>query len=141
MWFPLALQRRTWIRACQSAMATCALEVTAHGMTLKDILWCGKIDFQICAFTRFGNLRSCLPLFMMLSLNRAGLEGLDNLGRTALGCCRTISGRKDFPLGGCIATKLHIRNIPEPSATKTPMLPLRSFIGQRRNPVHSCNPR
>lgn len=39
---------RTWIQACQSAMETCALEVTARGMTLKDNRWCGKIDFQIC---------------------------------------------------------------------------------------------
>ena len=61
-------------------METCALEVTAHGMTLKDTLWCAKIDFQICAFPTFESAFVSASVHYAV-LSRGGLEGLDNLGR------------------------------------------------------------
>ncbi len=48
----LVIEYRTWIQACPSVMAICALGGTAPGTTVKDNPWCGKIASQTCAFVR-----------------------------------------------------------------------------------------
>lgn len=48
----LLIEYRTWIQACPSVMAICALGGTAPGTTIKANPWCGKIASQTCAFVR-----------------------------------------------------------------------------------------